>query len=477
MTTNVPTPLFTDKGFVAPPESEILDGVLADFQAAFGGNLNPALETPQGQLASTEAAIIGNTYDQFCNLTQQVDPAYASGRMQDAIARIYFIERLPAQATLVQALCTGLQGVLIPTGSLAVAVDGNVYTCLAGGTIPVAGNITLPFGCTVTGPIACPAGTLTTIYRAIPGWDSITNVAEGVIGNDVETRYAFEARRQQSVAQNSIGSLPSILGAVLNVSGVLDAYVTENYTASPVVVGDYTLLPNSVYVAAVGGTDADVARAIWTRKAPGAAYNGNTTVIVYDNNSGYVIPYPSYTVKFQRPAVLPIYFAVSVLNSAQVPSNALSLIQNAIIEAFAGSDGGPRARIGSKLFGTRFIAPVIALGTWASVISLTIGSVNTLSASFTASIAGTTMTVTAVASGVLAAGQIISDITGNLFVGTTIVNQLTGSAGSTGTYTISPSQTVGSEAMKSLLPNQTTVQVYIDQVPTIAANQITLTLV
>lgn len=62
--------------------------------------------------------------------------------------------------------------------------------------------------------------------------------------------------------------------------------------------------------------------------------------------------------------------------------------------------------------------------------------------SVTASIAGTTMTVSAVATGVLAPGQTISG--SGVANGTTVVAQLTGTAGSTGTYQVSISQTVTS---------------------------------
>ena len=52
-TTSVPQPTFGATGFQAPAESDILAGVLADMSAALGGNLNTALSTPQGQLASS----------------------------------------------------------------------------------------------------------------------------------------------------------------------------------------------------------------------------------------------------------------------------------------------------------------------------------------------------------------------------------------------------------------------------------------
>lgn len=64
------------------------------------------------------------------------------------------------------------------------------------------------------------------------------------------------------------------------------------------------------------------------------------------------------------------------------------------------------------------------------------------SASVTGSISGTTMTVTAVGSGALSAGQTISG--SGVTAGTKIVKQLTGTAGSTGTYQVDTSQTASS---------------------------------
>ncbi|WP_144378539.1 baseplate J/gp47 family protein [Mesorhizobium amorphae] len=474
-TTNVPRPTFGPRGFVIPSTQEVLDGVQADINSAFGGGLNPSLETPQGQLASSEAAVVLNTDADFLFLTQMFDPAYAFGRYQDALARIYFISRNPSQPTVVACVCTGLEGVVIAEGALSIDTSGNQYVCTGGGTIPASGQITLNFANLLPGPIPCPAGTLNQIYQAVPGWDSITNPSAGVLGNNVETRSEFEARRAASVAHNSIGSLPSVLGQVLTVADVIDAYVTENVSNSPQTIGGVPLNPNSIYVAVVGGSSDDVARAIWSRKAPGCAYNGNTTVTVLDESPGYVPPYPSYSVSFERPDALPILFAVEINNTVLVPADAATQIQNAIINAFAGLDGGPRAKIGATLFASRFYAPVLALGSWAQIVSIKIGSTNNASASFTGSIAGTTLTVSAVAAGTLAVGQTISDTSGALVVGTRITALGTGSGG-TGTYTVSNSQTVGSEAMKSSVASLFEIGVDIDQIPTVTASNIIVTL-
>lgn len=473
-TTNVPAIVWGSTGPVVPSGPDVLAGVQADYDVAFNVTFNFNLNTPQGQLTSTMAAVISNNYQLWSYYVQQIDPAYNSGRMQDAIARIYFLERNPAEPTAVQALCTGLVGTVIPEGAQAIANDGNIYICTQAGTIPSTGNITLSFACTVVGPITCPAGSLNRIYQAIPGWDTITNAADGVVGNDTESRADFEARRRASVALNSIGALPSIQGAVLSVPGVLDAYVTENSSDSPTTIDGVTLAAHSVYVCVAGGAAADVAEAIWSKKAPGCATNGSTTVVVTDDNPGYSPPFPTYSIKFQVPTPLAILFAVTISNNSAVPSDAAQQIQNAIINAANGGDGGTRARIGSTVYASRFVTPIIALGSWVQLISIKVGSINSPKASFTAAIASTTMTVSAVASGTLAVGQTVSGA--GIPPGITITALGTGSGG-TGTYTVSIALTIGSEAMQTALADLNDVPTHIDQIPDLSADNIIVTVV
>jgi uncharacterized phage protein gp47/JayE len=374
LTSSVPRPTFGPTGFLTPPESAIVEGVFADINAAFGGGLNPAPETPQGQLSVSLGAAIGFCYDSVVALFNQFDPAYATGRMQDALGRIYFLERNPAEPTAVTATCTGAPGTVIPVGSLAKAADGNTYASLEVGTIPLGGSVAIPFACLTRGPIACPTGSLTTIYRAIPGWDTITNAADGVLGRLVESPAEFEARRAASVALNSVGALGAIKANVLNVSNVLDAYVTENSTATPVTVGGVTIAARSLFVSVAGGADADIAEAIWRKKPPGCGMTGTTTVTVVDDNSGYALPYPTYDIDFTVATPTAIKFLVSIADSPAVPANAEELIQAAIIAAFSGSDGGSRARIGATTFASRFYAPVAMLGSWAQIVSIKIGT-------------------------------------------------------------------------------------------------------
>lgn len=543
MTTNVPKPVFTERGFVAPSEADVLAGFLADLNAAFGGGLNLALSTPQGQIASSEAAVVGFVNDSFVELVNQMDPAYNSGRYQDGIARIYFLERNPSQPTAVACDCVGLSGTVIPPFALAQDQAGNQYYAVDGGTIPDAGTISLNFANQVTGPIPCPANTLTTIYQAVPGWDSINNPDAGALGNVVESRADFEARREASVARNARGMLPAIRGEVLALPNVIDCFTAENFHRfqsvvdpqaaisgsisgttltvttvvtgavavdqhlscagipdgtkivsgsgatwtlnhsvtlglTAIILGAVPLLPNSIYVAVVGGDQDDVAKAIWNKKAPGADYNGNTDVTVYDDSPPYVEPGVAYVVTFERPDAVTIFFAVSIRNSAAVPSNAAELIQNAILAAFTGADGGSRARIDTTILASRYYTGIAALGPWAQITALLLGSTQSPIAVFTASFAGTVMTVTAFSSGTgsLAATQALA--AASLIEGTVIVGQTSGTAGQTGTYVISPGgQTLSGRSVDAYTVAATSEVMLANQGPTTSANDIVVKLV
>ena len=81
-----------------------------------------------------------------------------------------------------------------------------------------------------------------------------------------------------------------------------------------------------------------------------------------------------------------------------------------------------------------------------NVYQYTIGEGGTIGGAFTGSISGTTLTVSAISAGNMALGQYISGV--GVTSGTQITQFLTG-AGSTGTYQVNQTQTVGSVAMTS----------------------------
>lgn len=374
---NVPALVITPEGVVAPDAITIRTGVLADENIAFGGELDIVTpSTPQAYLADQLTSNINDANAAIAYFVSQVDPATAEGRMQDAIGRIYFMDRNGATASVVQALCTGAPGVTLPAGSLAQDDANNIWVSTGDAVFSGGGTATVQFACQVLGPILLGIGELTKIAQLQPGWDAITNLGAATVGSSTETQAAFERRREDSVAINSTGTPAAIRAAVFSVDGVLDAFVYDNFTnvVLPYGATSYPIAPHSVYVAVVGGDSQAIANAIWSRKDLGCDMNGNTTVVVQDT-VGYSYPYPSYNIKFEIPPALPVLFAVQLANNTSLPANIIPLTKAAIIATFNGVDGAQRARIGGQIFASNFYAGVAQLGSSVSIISIKIGTV------------------------------------------------------------------------------------------------------
>ena len=184
--THVPPLRFTAQGIEMPSEAEILDGVLADFQAAFGGGLNPAPETPQGQLAASLAAVIADKNAQIAFLVNQVHPDFAESFMQDAIGKIYFIERKPATDSLAECEFYGLAGTRIPQGFVLLDDEGRKWQTLAETGIPESGVVKAAVG--AKGSLKAAAGSISRIYQSLPGLDRVRNPQSSLPGRPEESR-------------------------------------------------------------------------------------------------------------------------------------------------------------------------------------------------------------------------------------------------------------------------------------------------
>lgn len=374
---NVPPLQILPTGVVAPESTAIRDGVLADENQAFGGDLDIVTpSTPQAYLADNLTANIRDSNAAIAYMISQVDPATSEGRMQDGIGRIYFLDRNGATSSVVVALCTGQPGVTLPEGSLAQDDDNNLWQSTGSAVFSGGGTASVQFACLNTGPITLGIGALTQIAQLVPGWDAITNLGPATAGSNVETRAAFERRRQESVARNAHGTPAAIRSAVWGVGGVIDVFAYDNFTnvVLPYGATSYPIAPHSIYVAVIGGDADEVAAAIWSRKDNGCDMNGNTTVIVQDTN-GYSYPYPEYTIKFEIPAALPILFSVQLANNPSLPSDIISRTKAAIIATFSGVDGSQRARIGGQIFASNYYAGVAKIDATVSIVQIKIGTV------------------------------------------------------------------------------------------------------
>ena len=362
MSSHVPSVRFTPQGLQIPTETEVLNGVLADFNDAFGGGLNLNLETPQGQLASSLAAVIADKNNVIAELVNQIHPEYAEGVMQDAIAQIYFLQRKPATDSAVMCEFVGLPGTQIPQGFIVQDAAGNQWALQQEIGIPIGGKVSGTL--IAAGQIEAPAHSVNVIYQALVGLDRVDNPRPAIPGRAEESRAEFAERRRRSVAVNAHGTPQAVYANVFALDGVRDVYVIDNPKGQSVQAGatNYTLKPHSIYVAAVGGDDTAVAEAVLRYAGCGCDFNGNTEITVYDHS--YNDPKPAYQVAFMRPAELSVYFRIKIERGAFV--GAETAIKQAVIASFKG-------RIGANLYAIGYVAPVVQAVPNVHVLDVEIG--------------------------------------------------------------------------------------------------------
>lgn len=361
---------FTDKGVIAPPTSEIKKDVQSLFVTAFGEGLNLDDSTPQGYLIDGITNIIANKNAAMLYLVNQFNPSFARGIWQDALGNLYFLQRKSATPTIVQCVCTGLPGTVIPgldnsTGAAQVQNgDGDIFVCTSTGTIPASGNITLQFQSAALGEIPAPANTVNRIYRQIQGWDTVSNPAAGVLGTNQESRSDYENRRKNSLALYETGSREAVYSRVFNVPNVTDV-VVENDSSESATIQGVTLVRNSIYVIVNGGDNTEIAQAIRNSKSGGCATNGEISVLL----PGTYIP-----IQFGRPQNTNVYVQVTLDVDEDTPENFEELIKNAIVANFNGSDNSSGITIGQTIYASRFYCPLMALGL--NVVSIKISKDN-----------------------------------------------------------------------------------------------------
>lgn len=372
---NVPPLEILPTGVVVPESVDVRQGILEDMNEAFGGDLDITTpSTPQAYLSDKLTDNIRDSNAAIAYMVSQMDPATSEGRMQDGIARIYYLERKPATSSVVQALCTGQLGATIPLGSLAQDDEGNLWQSTAEAVFPVSGQVTVQFACVLTGPISLGIGQLTRIAQLVPGWDAVTNLGAATAGSNMESRAAFEARRRESVARNAHGTPAAIRSAVWDVEGVIDVFAYDNYTNAVLPYGStsYPIAPHSIYIAVIGGEAQAIADAIFSKKDLGCGMNGNTSVTVQDTD-GYSFPYPSYQIQFEIPASLPAKFLVQLVNNPGLPPDIVAQVKSRVLATFVGSDGSQRARIGGTIFASSYYAGVASIASTVAIVQIKVG--------------------------------------------------------------------------------------------------------
>lgn len=332
----------TSSGVVVPDTADLRSEVEGEWRAAFGQDLIVTADTPQGVLITAETLARDAVVRNNAALANQINPDLAGGVFLDAIWSLTGGQRVPATRSVLEAVeLAGVPGAIIPQGSRArVGAGGDLFETTGGVVLGADGTATVNFQSVEYGPIAAAAGALNTIATGVLGWETVSNPAGAVLGELTESDEAARIRRRQTLSLQNIAMVEAIVSGLYATPDVTSVLYRENYTDDPIVEEGVTIDPHSIFVVVDGGLDSDVAATLLANKSGGCGWTGDLTVPTVEPISGQ-----TYDVKFQRPALVTIYMAVTVRQVAGSTGDPANQVREAI-QAYARGDQVGEAGLG-----------------------------------------------------------------------------------------------------------------------------------
>lgn len=383
----------TDIGFI-PVSAEIsLEQTQQIFKNTFGigVNLNPTsingvfiqeLANLNIAVNDVQALLYGGLYN----------PDIASGVFLDSICALMNITRIAAIPSFATCQVTGLIGTVIPVGSQILNTNGYIFQ-LVDAPITITGNPSIDIGkfeaVEVGLPISVPANSLNRIVLQIPGWDTVNNPSDGVVGGPKQTDTSLRYTRRLALAKNSTNTLQAIIAACqeqLIPDTITDFIVLQNNTNATDTINGVSVPAYSIYLSVVQvGADNNISEVLYQKKPPGVPMAGSYTPPLYYDP---INPWVSFQAKWQKAVVEQVVIAVAVTD-VNYPIGTAARIKLAILNAFNNGTAAnaPITMRSGTIYANQFISVITELGV-TTVTSITITTVS-------AGTPGATLTLTA----------------------------------------------------------------------------------
>lgn len=312
-------PYVDASGFHYPSYDDIKQELIEEMKRIYGQDLYLENDSQDYQMISAFALKIYDTYQAIELDYNNRSVNTAIGTALDTLVKNNGITRKKASYSTVKLTLTGDPNTNIIGGQAKDSSDNTWALVDYYVTIPASGTIDVDATCTKLGDITTNVNTITKIVNPTKGWLSVTNKAIPIPGQPVETDEQLRKRQSISVANPSQTVIESTEGAIAAIEGVTRYRVYENDTS----ITDSNGIPShSISAVVEGGTDKEIAQAIYLRKGPGCGTHGNTTVQLIPRST---VP---INIKFSRPT----YADIDVQVKVKALTGYNNEVENAILE-------------------------------------------------------------------------------------------------------------------------------------------------
>lgn len=353
-------PTITSAGLSIPTYNDILEELINEAKTIYGQDIYLGTDSQDYQLLSIFALKAYDTMQLLQLVYNNRSPGTAVGSSLDGIVKINGISRKSKSYSTCLVTLSGTALTQISNG-VVQDITGYRWNLPAIVTIGSDGTTTVTAICQAAGPVSANPGDINTIVTPTYGWNSVTNMNSATRGTNTESDAELRARQAVSTSLSSLTVFDSIQSDIAGLPSVTRYKVYENDTSSTDSNG---LTAHSIAAVVEGGSDSDIANAIFRKKAPGVYTQGTASVSITDAYG------QANTIRFYRPAYVDIDIVVNVKKLSGYTDQTTADIKAQLTNHLNALNIGGDVTI-SSLWGTALLAMTSLSSPTFSIVSLT----------------------------------------------------------------------------------------------------------
>ena len=274
--------------------NDVITDLEATWKSIYGDDINLDSNTPDGQLLNIIAQMRIDNSEICASVYNSFDLTKATGSVLDIRVAYIGIVRtagtyteIPVEVTVdrvttLQGLDTNYNNPDMSSADAFTVSDGNNQAYLSTSIILSVGTTTCYFRAANIGNVSFTTNTVTTQVSPVVGVIAVNNSLGAINqGSNEETDSELRLRAQRSYGINSSGYLNGLEAKLLALTGVTEAKAYENYTG---LTDSNGIPPHSIWCIVEGGSNTDVANAIYKSKCPGTGMKGSISYDVTATN-------------------------------------------------------------------------------------------------------------------------------------------------------------------------------------------------
>lgn len=305
----------SEKGFKRKLYSDIEEDLFTRARDMFGEDINLTERSPLGIFLRVIAWSLSLLWQVAEHVYHQSHLATAEGINLDYVAEKVDIYRFPALKSSGYVKITGTPNKKVYKNFKVGTIDKIIFETDKEYTIGNDGSVLAKVTCTSLGDIGnVQATTINTIINPEMDITSVTNEHRFDNGREIETDDELRTRYKLSFQGNGKATINAIINHLLKIPTLKGYKVLENDTMDL----KNNMLPKSIKVIALGGTDEEIANAIFDSKSAGIATNGNVIVSVKDNMG------VMHEIRFSRASEINIFVNI-------IPTYASDIVDKSIV--------------------------------------------------------------------------------------------------------------------------------------------------